>query len=85
MTGVTEPFEQHHLGGDDLRAVLPGAVERGGPVGRAAGAYRVRRHGDAVPAGEQVEDGLQDADMCLDAGDDDLTGGSARAGKQQGG
>jgi hypothetical protein len=33
---ITQPLEQHHLRGHDLRAVLAGPVDRGGPVGRIA-------------------------------------------------
>jgi uncharacterized protein (TIGR00369 family) len=41
---VTQPLEQHHLRGHDLRAMLPGPVDRRGPVGRVARADRVRDH-----------------------------------------
>ena len=41
VPGVAEPLEEHHLRGDDLRAVLPGAVDRERLVGRVARADRV--------------------------------------------
>jgi uncharacterized protein (TIGR00369 family) len=46
---VTQPLEQHHLRGHDLRAVLPGPVDRRGPVGRVARADRVRDHQHLPP------------------------------------
>src|ERR1700722_19577098 len=72
VTGVPEPFEQHHLSADDLRAVLPCAVDREGLVRRITGSGRVGGQDHPHPRAEQAEDGLQHAHVRLAAGDDDL-------------
>ncbi len=81
MLGVTQPFEQHHLRGHDLGAVLAGPVQGGIPVGRVAGADGVRDHGHPAPGGQQGKHGLQHADVRLDPRDQDLAGPR----RQQGG
>ena len=77
MPGVTQPFEQHHLRGHDLGAVLAGPVEGGIPVGRVAGADGVRDQGHPAPGGQQGKHGLQHADVRLDARDQDLAAQAA--------
>jgi hypothetical protein len=52
--------------------VLPGPVDRGGPVSRIARTDRIGDHQHTVPAREQAEHRLQDADVRLAPGHDDL-------------
>ena len=62
---VAEPLEQHHLRGDDLRAVLPGPVDRERLVDRVARADASATTTTRLPATEQAEHGLQHADVRL--------------------
>ncbi len=72
MLGRAEPFENDHLGGDDLGAVPCQARNRRFLTFRAARGDRVAHQIDAPSGIEQPERGLHDTDMGFAAGDDDV-------------
>src|SRR6266542_6852292 len=67
-----EELEQRHLRRAQPRSVARHPPQRDGLVLRGAGRDRVGDEGDVVAAGEEVADGLVDADVRLDAGHENL-------------
>ena len=72
MIGAAQPFEDDHLGGDDLGPVALHAADRGLLRLPHPRADRVLHHDHAPAMLQQAEHGLADADMRLAAADDQL-------------
>ena len=82
MLAGAEPFEDDHLGGDDVGAELARALGRGEAVVRVARADRVGDPLHGVTRFEQADDGLQDADVRLAAGDDERVAAGGQAAQE---
>src|SRR5450755_937414 len=69
---LSKPFEYHHLARHDAHALLPHARKRQVAVDRVPRAYAIGNDVDLLAFVVQVERGLQDAHVTLDADDNDL-------------
>src|SRR5262249_27736362 len=86
VVGATEPLEGGRLGGGADGAGGLQAVQGRVVVGAEAGRQRVNRQKDVEAGGEQVQGGVQHADVRLHAGQHDVgPAGCPQVGEHAGG